>query len=349
MSNTKKQNPDELSIPEIFELISKKPHDAAFKLFMKHKEVSVPYLKSKLPASFSKRCHWEQIEFLPTEFLDSQFQEQRCDLLLNVPYGKIKSCYIHILFESQRSHDRTMPWRLLKYMVEIWKEVEQKRRDIYQDQKKQEILNKERISIFPLPFIFPIVLYNGKERWTTPTSLAKSCLIECPHGLSPFSPDFQHILTDLVQMKEEDFEQYKNFTHCYHILKLQKHSHSGEVLPFFESVIEYLQWCFQNNPELSHTIFTLAFYLEGKDRQNQDNVATFLKNKVNQGENMPILLEELMKKGKEEGLEEGKKQGLILSAQKMLQKGFSTEIISECTGLSITEIQKLQEQQPDQH
>lgn len=42
MSKPENQDPKELSIPELFKLISKKPHDDAFKILMKHKEVSVP-------------------------------------------------------------------------------------------------------------------------------------------------------------------------------------------------------------------------------------------------------------------------------------------------------------------
>lgn len=49
MSKLENKESHPLSIPELFELISKKPHDAAFKILMKHKEVSVPYLQSKLP------------------------------------------------------------------------------------------------------------------------------------------------------------------------------------------------------------------------------------------------------------------------------------------------------------
>ena len=189
-------------------------------------------------------------------------------------------------------------------------------------------------------------VYNGKERWTTPTSLSKSGLIEIPHGLKQFALDFQHVLTDLRQMKEEDFEQYKEHMHCYHILKLQRHSHAGEVLPLFESMIDYLQWCFKTNPELSHTIFTLAFYIEGNYPQKQEKIAHFLKEKINQGEDMPILLEKLIEQGRKEGKIEGKMEGLLLSAQKMLEKGFQAEVIAELLEIPLLDIQALQTKSP---
>ena len=178
---SKEKEPNPTSAIELFYYMAKRPHDAAFKLLMKNKDISTPYLHAQLPLSLSSRCHWDQMEFIPTEFLDSQFKDQRCDLLLKLPYGKKEHCYIHLLFESQRTHDRTMPWRLLKYMVSIWQDIEQKRTVLYEKQKKDGLSSKQRISIFPLPSIFPIVFYNGKEKWTTSTSFIKSKLIEIPH------------------------------------------------------------------------------------------------------------------------------------------------------------------------
>ena len=39
--------------------IAQNPHDRAFKLLMKHREVSIPYLNSKLPLSLRHRIHWD--------------------------------------------------------------------------------------------------------------------------------------------------------------------------------------------------------------------------------------------------------------------------------------------------
>jgi predicted transposase YdaD len=55
--------------------------------------------------------------------------------------------------------------------------------------------------------------------------------------------------------------------------------------------------------------------------------------------------EEGLKKGKEEGLkkgkEEGLKEGLVITARNMKAKGFSVAEITELTGLTATEIEKL--------
>ena len=332
---------------QLVDYISKSPHDRAFKLIMRHREVSVPYLRSKLPPSLAERGHWDDLEFVPTDFLDKNFREQRSDLLLKLPYGKTESCYIHLLFEHQRAHDSTMPWRLLKYMVSIWTNIEHERRSLWNEQREQGISASERINIYPLPSIFPIVLYNGKETWTTSKSLAKSGLFDIAHGMKPFFPEFQHELTDLCQMREEDFEQYKEFTHCYHILKFKSHTHAGEIVPALESMIDYLQWLKDINPDLARILFTLSFYVEGKNIKIQQQIAQILEEKINIGEDMPILLEEIRKEGRKEGKNEGLKEGIqqekYQNAKNFLALGVAIETISKATGLTVEEIEKLRE------
>jgi len=347
---------NELSAREILEIMSKNPHDAAFKLFMRHKEISLPYLRSKLSPALAKRLRWDDAELQPTEFLDKHFTEQRADLLFDVPYGKNKTCQLYLLFEGQRSHDRTMPFRLLKYMVEIWSETERKRTVQNKTEEKENIPPKHRIKIYPLPAIFPVVLYNGKERWTTPTSLWRSGLIETPAGMKPHFPDFTHALSDLRRMKEEDFDQYKNFLHTYHILKISAHSHAGEILPALESMLEYLRDIFRNYPELARIIMTLAFHIEHNSNARQRKIATFIEEQINTGEEMTTLLhdilEEGIQKGRKEGIKEGiqkgrkegKQSGIRQNAQKMLQRGYPIEEITEITGLSPEEIASLKDE-----
>ena len=53
-----------------------------------------------------------------------------------------------ILLELQSKVDNMMPYRILEYMVEIWRK----------DRKNNK--NKE------LPLIVPCVLYTGKSKWT---------------------------------------------------------------------------------------------------------------------------------------------------------------------------------------
>ena len=254
------EEPDELD--QIIKEFTKNPHDAAFKRIMKRKKVLIPYIRSKLPPSLVKRIHWDQLSFEPTNFLDEHFKEQRCDLLIKLPYGKGDACFVHLLFEHQRLHDPTMPFRLLKYMVSIWTEIEQERADQYNEQAKKGIPAKERVKIYPLPSVFPLVYYNGKDRWTTPTDFHQSQLIDIPPGMSSYTPRFKHELSDLRRMKEEDFEQYKENRHCYYQLRFFAHMQSGETVEAFLSMIDYMQDVSKNDQYIYDLMVLLAFHVE---------------------------------------------------------------------------------------
>lgn len=77
---------------------------------------------------------------------------------------------MHVLFEAQRKHDSRMGWRLLQYMMSIWQNIERERKEEHKRQKKESLPKDARISVVPLSAIAPIVFYNGKEKWRTPTS-----------------------------------------------------------------------------------------------------------------------------------------------------------------------------------
>lgn len=331
--------------------IAQNPHDRAFKLLMKHREVSIPYLKSKLPPSLRERIHWDDLCFLPTEFLDEFFQEQRSDLLIKLPYGKNENCIVHILFEHQRAHDSTMPFRLLKYMVAIWTDIEKERKTLWKEQKENELPPTQRVNIYPLPSIFPVVLYNGLDTWTTPTSLAKSGLFDIPPGMKPYFPEFQYELSDLCHMKEVDFAQYKEHKHCYHILKFQSQAHSGKILQAIQSMIEYLVWAEKDNPQVGRILFILALYIEEKDINTQKQIVETLRNELTKGDTMPIILEKFKQEWKNEGRLEGQQEGRLegqqetnrTNARSMLQKGLKVQLIAEITGLTLSEIQALKD------
>lgn len=237
-----------------------------------------------------------------------------------------------------------MAWRLLKYMVSIWTKLEQERKTLWSEQKEEGISSEKRVQIYPLPTIFPVVFYNGKEKWTTPTFLAKSEVFERVQGMTSFFPDFQYILTDLCHMKDEDFEQYKEHIHCYHILKFKSHTHAGEIVPAIESMLDYFQWLYETNQDLAHILLTLSFYVEGKDSKTQQQIAKILSEKIDQGEDMPILLEQIRKEGQEKGREEGKREALLETAKTMLKEGCTPVFIQKITGLTIEEINSFQEE-----
>jgi hypothetical protein len=86
--------------------------------------------------------------------------------------------------ELQSSVDFQMPYRLLLYMVEIW-------RDVLKNTDKKEAERKE----FRLPSIIPIILYNGKGRWTAVRQFKET--LAAAELFQKYVVDFEYILIDI--------------------------------------------------------------------------------------------------------------------------------------------------------
>jgi len=91
----------------------------------------------------------------------------------------------YLLLEVQSKVDFLMPYRLLLYQVEIWCYL-------MKDQEK----TKGKPKTFRLPPIVPIVLYNGKRRWTVSRQFRQLLANETMFGSELLN--FEYVLIDVA-------------------------------------------------------------------------------------------------------------------------------------------------------
>lgn len=104
----------------------------------------------------------------------------------------------YVLLELQSTVDALMPWRLLLYQVEIWRQVV---RDTWE--------NSPNSRSFKLPVIVPIVLYNGSRAWTAPLSF-RELLVGAEHFPEDGTLNFSYVLLDVQRYTSTDLEQLAN-------------------------------------------------------------------------------------------------------------------------------------------
>ena len=80
-------------------------------------------------------------------------------------------------------------------------------------------------------------------------------------------------------------------------------------------------------------------WLNGKEEGKEEGRKEGMKEGREEG--MKEGREEGMKEGREEGMKEGRKEGMKEIALSMIKKRLPFELISECTGLSVTEVEEL--------
>ncbi|HYH03052.1 MAG TPA: Rpn family recombination-promoting nuclease/putative transposase [Bacillota bacterium] len=147
----------------------KDPHDKGYKDLLSYKEIFFELLDSFVDQGWVSQIDREQeLVRIDKEFVSPEFKEQEADLVYQLKF-KGEDVIFYLLMELQSKVDFQMPYRLLQYMMGVW---EEKLKNTGDNEKKQKR--------FKLPVIVPIVLYNGKLKWTAKRSfketLAKSKL-----------------------------------------------------------------------------------------------------------------------------------------------------------------------------
>jgi predicted transposase/invertase (TIGR01784 family) len=115
-------------------------------------------------------------------FIPDDLQKQEADILYKVPFHQGRGfAWVYVLLEHQSRPDRTMGFRLLSYMVQVWEE-----------QVNTAKAAKKPVRLYP---ILPLVFYTGKKKWTKLPTL--QTLMELPKELEAFVPTWETLFLNL--------------------------------------------------------------------------------------------------------------------------------------------------------
>jgi hypothetical protein len=144
------------------------------------------FLRGQLPPAVSARIAWSKLKHVPGHFVDGKMAKAESDLLFRVPFDR-QSAFLYILFEHQHDKDPWIALRLLRYMLEIWR----------------EFLAKNP-GATKLPVILPVVLAQNSTVWSIATRFSELFDLGANDSLEAFIPDFTF---SLIQLAEIPFEK----------------------------------------------------------------------------------------------------------------------------------------------
>ncbi|MBV5345792.1 MAG: Rpn family recombination-promoting nuclease/putative transposase, partial [Rhodoferax sp.] len=278
------------------------------------------FLRGQLPVSLTARIGWSKLKHLPGTFVDGRLTKAESDLLFSVPFDGTPSL-LYILFEHQHDKDPWIALRLLRYMLEIWR----------------EFLAKNP-SARKLPVILPIVLAQNATKWDMPTRFSELLDLPAtnPEPLHEFTPDFTF---RLIQLAEIPFDEIQGTNTGIMILRTLKASQVRGLLG--DEV-----WDEVTLARLSRPIFRLLvlYILNSADVDKE----TF-RHKLEQleasklKESAMTLAEQLHEEGMQQGMQQGQvasKQQDILEALKLRFKRVPAGLREEIE--SVGNIAKLQ-------
>ena len=223
-------------------------------------------------------------------------------------------------FENQTVQDRKMPLRVIGYDGAAY---------------RAELIDETQKELYP---VITLVLYFGETHWTAPRSLSECMNID--NRLKPFFQDYGINVVEVAFLSRKKVSMFKSDFRI--IADFFVRSRTGKYK--------------LSNDYICHAdeVFKLMSVLT-KDRRFDETYNNYkaMNNGENGGAAMCKVLDDLIneryetgiEKGIKEGIKEGMKEGAysanVETAKRMRNKGFSSDEISEMTGLSLADVNSI--------
>ncbi len=298
------------------------PHDSGYKYLLSSKKAFVQLIRSFVKTGWAEQVDEASLVKIDKSFILQDFKNKEADI---VYWAKLKDKEVifYLLMELQSTVDYLIPYRLLLYMTEIW-------RDIFKNVSENEAKRKS----FRLPVIVPIVLYNGQANWSVPIEFKDT--LDSAKLFEDNVLNFKYLLVNVQEYEEKELLELSNLIGSVFLL-----DKSNDL----EEIIEHLKKLMVIIKDLEAEEFRLFTNWAGKiltrdvPSPKKETVSNFLKyTRPEEVEKMISNVERVIKKS----LEDAGKQSLEKVAKQMLLKGEPIDKIIEYTGLSREEIEKLQ-------
>ena len=248
------------------------------------------------------------ITYQKRSFISQTLQERESDVLLRVPFQEetdatdTEALLIYILIEHQSTVDKTMGFRLLSYMVQIW---ESQRRE-WETAKLPESERR-------LQPILPILLYTGERPWTVPVSVAT--IMDVPEILERFVPSFDTLFLGVKAAQAE------TLTHAGHPLGwllrvLQKeHADESEISEALTEAMLHLVAVDKDfAPQISEALrYFVQLIFHRRSLEERDALVDIIRQGLQDDKELEAMAqttaEFLIEQGKAEGKAEGRAEG----------------------------------------
>ena len=290
------------------------PHDKIFRKILDNKNEAIQIINRILKKE--DYISVEGIEIYNSSYISDSLRNSEADIVY-----KIKNQDIFFLIEHQTKIDYSIPYRILKYEVEIIESV----------LSNKNYKNKK----YKYPVIIPIVLYTGNKKWDAKLDLRKVQLNWNKYECQELS---RYNILDVNELDEGELLEEKSLVSK--IMLIEKSDTEKQLELNLNKIIERKELFDQEQIQLFITIIQLVLQNQlGKDKANE-----FVHKLRKEDENMLSVLEMLDRENtriRNEGKKEGKREGKIEIAKKMLIKKIPINEILELTGLRKEEIEKI--------
>ena len=299
-------------------------HDALVKKALENPVTAQEFLDEYLPDKFKAYIDLSSLTIEKESYVEDSLKKRLSDIVYKVNTKDNRQAFIYCLCEHQSTSDYRIAFRLWHYSLLL--------------------LERHNKGKDKLPIILPLVIYNGKGKYTAPRNLWD--LFDNPLlAREIMTGDYN--LIDLYSMRDDEINYEKHLSFLLYVLK---HIHDRDLINMLQEAMNkcYKAILIDKGKDYIHTKLIL-WYTDSKvpiekareleqlitdnlPREDTENIMkTIADAYIQQGE----------AKGIEKGIEKGMAKALENTAIKMLKAGLDFKLISSVTSLSIADLIKL--------
>jgi hypothetical protein len=262
-------------------------HDHSYKLLFSHRQMMADLLRGFVKDDWVHLVDLTTLERVPTSQVSDDLRERDDDILWRVrwPEGWV---YIYLLVEFQSTVYRYMAVRVATYETLLYEGL---------------IRSRQLTASGHLPPVSPIVLYNGRTRWTAPRDLAE-LIASVPDALTAYRPRRPYLLIEERRYSEPTLAPMHNLVAA--LFRLENSATPTDVQRVLAVLITWLRDPEQESLRRAFTVWLKRVLLPARlptvpipEVQELVEVQSMLAERVI----------EWTQQWKEEGLREGRQEG----------------------------------------
>ncbi len=138
--------------------------------------------------SWSGVFDFESLAPLPASFVGRELQQRHGDLIWRVRFRNDRWLYLVLLLEFQSTVEPAMAVRILEYTALLYRRL-----------VAHGVLREHGA----LPPVLPVVLYNGRRRWTAPVEVT-NLLAAGSDVLAPYQPSQRYYVLDVARAPDAE-------------------------------------------------------------------------------------------------------------------------------------------------
>ncbi|MCL2054504.1 MAG: Rpn family recombination-promoting nuclease/putative transposase [Oscillospiraceae bacterium] len=324
-----------------YEQEANQKHDEGYKGILAKKTHFLHFLKKYIAADWTDKIDPDKMERIDKSFITQEYRKQDSDLIYKLQVNG-EDVYFYVLMELQSSVDFTMPFRLLRYMVELLN-------DIFKN-TKEEIRERKG---FKLPAVVPIILYNGEDNWTAVRSYKE--YTDNHEFFGENIINFSYLLFDLNRTEDETIVAEQKLLDIIFALNKIRPSSEANVKEKYSETIKLLEKSAVNlNADEAVELRNWTKYVHFRGNVPVGFEDEF-KQAISKGEvntmthSLEIMIDMLKKEYKQEGRQEGiqkgiqkgKQEGIIEMAIEMIKQGATFDFVKSVSKLTDEELNHL--------